>query len=96
MGSGLVRYACVVLMFLALLNARAFTPSEVKAIEKFQEDAYGSHVFPTLYTLQVAVFERSLVGPCIQHNLSFLLITPTESGLTTLPHTNVPGHMAGK
>lgn len=96
MGSGLLRYACVLLMSLALLNARAFTPGEIKAHEKFQQEAYGSSVFPTLRTLQTVVFEQSLTGPCIQHNLGFLLITPTESGLTALPSTNAPGRLVGK
>ena len=78
MGSGLVRFSCIVLAVLALLNARYFSPAEVKAMEKFQNDVYGSNFFPGLHTAQQVVFEKSLVGPWIRNNLSFLLITPTR------------------
>jgi len=78
MGSGLVRLSCILLAALALLNARYFSPTEVKAMEKFQDDVYGSNFFPTLHTVQSTVFDRSLTGPWIKQNLGFLLIKPTE------------------
>ncbi len=74
MGSGLVRYACILLVGLALLNARAFTPAELRAMEKYQVDTYGSALFPSLRNLQQLVFENSLTGACIKNNLNFLLI----------------------
>jgi len=77
MASGLVRFICMLLVALALLNARLFNPVEVKAMEAFQNDVYGSNFFPTLHTVQSTVFERSLLGPWIKDNLSFLLIKPT-------------------
>jgi uncharacterized membrane protein required for colicin V production len=77
MGSGLIRFTCIVLAVLALLNARYYTSQEVKAEEKFQNDVYGSHYFPTLQNIQSTVFERSFVGPWIKDNLAFLLIKPT-------------------
>jgi hypothetical protein len=78
MVSGMVQFGCMLLMVLALLNARAFTPAELKALEQYQEAAYGSAVFPNLHSFQAAVFERSLFGPWIQQDLGFLLIDPTE------------------
>jgi uncharacterized membrane protein required for colicin V production len=78
MGSGLVRLSCILLAALALLNARYFSPTEVRAMEKFQDDVYGSNFFPTLHTVQRTVFDRSLTGPWIKENLGFLLIKPTE------------------
>ena len=78
MGSGLVRFSCMLLAALALLNARYFSPAEVRAMEKFQDEVYGSNFFPTLHTLQSTVFERSLTGPWIKEHLSFLLIKPTQ------------------
>src|SRR5262249_16894205 len=77
MGSGLIRFACILLVVLAVLNARYYTVQEVKAEEKFQNDVYGSHFFPTLQNIQSTVFERSFTGPWIKENLSFLLIKPT-------------------
>jgi uncharacterized membrane protein required for colicin V production len=77
MVAGLLRFACVLVAALALLNARYFSPDEVKAMENFQNDVYGSNFFPTLHTVQAMVFERSLSGPFIKKNLELLLIKPT-------------------
>lgn len=79
MGAGLVRSSCILLTALALLNAEYFSPADVKDMERFQNDVYGSNFFPTLHTLQAYVFEKSLTGPWIKDNLSFMLITPTKS-----------------
>jgi uncharacterized membrane protein required for colicin V production len=78
MVAGLVRVSCMLVAGLALLNARYFSPKEVKAMENFQNDVYGSNFFPTLHTLQAGVFEHSLTGPWIRDNLGFLLIKQTE------------------
>jgi uncharacterized membrane protein required for colicin V production len=78
MGAGLVRYSCILLAALALLNARYFSPQEVKARAAFQNDVYGSEFFPGLQAAQATVFERSLFGPWIKENLSFLLIQSTK------------------
>jgi uncharacterized membrane protein required for colicin V production len=78
MGSGIVRLSCILLAFLALLNARYFSPMEVRAMQKFQDDVYGSNYFPTWHTAQEVVFERSMSGPWIRDHLGFLLIKPTQ------------------
>ena len=78
MGSGLVRASCILLAALALLNARYFSPTEVRALEKSTNEVYGSSFFPTLHGVQSAVFELSLTGPRIKEYLGFLLIKPTE------------------
>ena len=78
MGSGLVRFSCMLLVALALLNARYFSPTEVRAMQKFQDDVYGSDFFPTLHSVQQGVFEKSVTGPWIKQNLGFLLIKSTE------------------
>lgn len=78
MCSGVVRLSCMLLAFLALLNARYFSPMEVRAMEKFQDDLYGSNYFPTWHTAQEVVFEKSISGPWIREHLSFLLIKPTQ------------------
>lgn len=78
MGSGLVRLTCILLAALALLNARYFSPTEVRAMEKFQDDVYGSNFFPTLQSVQASVFDKSLTGPWIKAHLGFLFIKPTK------------------
>jgi hypothetical protein len=64
-------------MGLALLNARNFKQSEIRADIKYQNDVYGSTFFPKLYNIQSQVFKHSLTGPLIKDNLGFLLIKPT-------------------
>jgi uncharacterized membrane protein required for colicin V production len=77
MGSGLVRFTCMLLAALALLNARYFSPAEVRAMEARDIDIYGSDFFPGLHSLQATVFDKSLTGPWIKENLGFLLIKST-------------------
>jgi uncharacterized membrane protein required for colicin V production len=79
MASGAVRCACVLLAALALLNARYYSPAEAKAMERFQNDVYGSNYFPTWHSAQQTVFEKSFAGSMIKQHLSFLLIKPTEA-----------------
>jgi uncharacterized membrane protein required for colicin V production len=78
MGSGMIRFGCILLAALAILNARYFSPTEVRARQKFQDDVYGSNYFPGLDVAQITVFQTSLIGPWIRDNLGFLLIKPTK------------------
>ena len=84
MASGLVRYGCIALAGLALLNARYFSPTEVRASERFQNENYGSNLFPTWYTAQAMVFERSFCGQLIRQRCQVVLIRPTEAEDTSL------------
>jgi hypothetical protein len=77
MPAGMLRFGCIVLMLLALLNARLYSTAEVKAMTKFQNDNYGSNFFPTLSSVQDDVFTKSFVGKQVKEHLSFLLIKPT-------------------
>ena len=43
MPAGMLRFACIVLVFLALLNARYYTTAEVREMTKYQNDNYGSN-----------------------------------------------------
>lgn len=78
MGAGLVRFGCVLVAAMALLNARYFSPEEVRAMENFQNDVYGSNYFPTWHSAQEVVFDDSMAGGWIRDHLSFLLIQPTR------------------
>jgi len=77
MFAGLVRFACVLIMILAVLHSRYFTPAEIAADDKMQKEVYGSDFFPGLHALQLEVFENSLSGNFVQKQLAFLLIKPT-------------------
>ncbi len=79
MPSGLVRYACMVIFALALLNARHYTAAQIQDSNNYQERWYGAHFFPDLYTVQSQVFEKSFIGPYLRQYLGVLLIEPTAS-----------------
>lgn len=88
MPAGIIRFACITLTLLALLNARYYTTAEVKAAQKYQTENYGSNFFPTLSSLQDDVFLRSFLGKQIKEHLSFLLIKPTapiKTGVAPTP-----------
>src|SRR5260221_5263132 len=84
MCAGVVRYACIILVGMALLNARYYPQAEVRAHIKFQEDNYGSVYFPTFCAVQNQVFVDSFTGRATKNYLGMLLIRPTspeEKGL---------------
>jgi len=80
MGAGMLRFACVLVAALALLNARLYSDAEVRAMQRFQREMYGSNFFPTLSTLQKEVFEASWIGPQVKRYCQSLLIRPTPPG----------------
>ena len=80
MPAGMLRFACILIALLALLNARLYRTAEIKAMYKFQDENYGSQFFPTLSSLQADVFENSFTGPQIKKYMGFLLIKPTTPG----------------
>lgn len=77
MPAGMLRFICMLITGLAILNARLYSAQEIAAAQKFQKDNYGSEFFPGLRSLQATVFEDSIAGPPIRKYLGFLLITPT-------------------
>lgn len=80
MPAGMLRFACILVVLLALLNARHYHTAEIKDMQKFQNDNYGSEFFPTLSSIQIEVFEESFIGPQIKNYMGFLLIKPTFPG----------------
>ena len=79
MPAGMLRFACIVMVLLALLSARFYSTAEVKAQEKYDIENYGSSFFPRLYTVQDDVFKHSFVGKQVKEYLGFLLIKPTPA-----------------
>ncbi len=89
--AGLVRYVCLMLVALALLNAPYYSPNEIAAIQQYKLNnfAAGGHVkgmendtgdfIPSVYEVQDTVFKNSLIGSFIKHDLSMLLINSTAT-----------------
>jgi uncharacterized membrane protein required for colicin V production len=74
--SGIVRFACMLIFGLALLNARLFSQVEITERNQFVKQNFDADFFPSLFQVQDNVFKESLSGPVIQKNLDFLLIKP--------------------
>lgn len=74
--SGIVRFACMLIFGLALLNARLFSQVEIAERNKYVQQNYDADFFPALFQVQDNVFKESLSGPVIHKNLDFLLIKP--------------------
>jgi uncharacterized membrane protein required for colicin V production len=77
MMAGLVRFSCILIVGVSLLNARSYSSAEVSAYAKYQNDVYGSNFFPSLHEVQTQVFEKSILGPFFKNQLGFLLIEST-------------------
>jgi hypothetical protein len=89
--AGLVRYVCLILVALALLNAPYYSPNEIAAIQlyKLNNFAAGGHVkgmendtgdfIPSVYEVQDTVFKNSFIGAFIKQDLSVLLINSTAA-----------------
>jgi len=82
--AGMMKFTCIMFVLLAVLNSRYFSPAEVKAELKYQNEVYGSDFFPSLHAVQSQVFEKSFAGPWIKKQLSFMLIKPTAPETTQL------------
>jgi len=84
MMAGVYRYTCIILVAMAFLNARYYSPGEIRASASFQQDNFGDIRFPTLGEFQHTVFDKSFTGRLAQNYLYPVLIRPTapeEKGL---------------
>jgi uncharacterized membrane protein required for colicin V production len=98
--SGAIRFLCMVICALALLNAPVYTQAEIQAAKAYNnrwfgggESGYSGDFFPTLSELQKSIFKDSLTGPFLKDNLSVLLIS---TGKYVPPTGNAQGIYIGK
>jgi len=87
--SGMIRFACMLLAVLALLNAPVYTEQDIKKHEAYVKQWFGGglysgNYFPSMYTIQGQIFAKSYTGPYIKDYLGPLLIE------TTLPPAAAP------
>ena len=85
--SGTIRYGCILVFFLAVLNAPVYTAAEIQAQKAYNnrwfgggEAGYSGDYIPSIASIQEAVFRRSLVGPYIHSFLAPVLINPQQGG----------------
>ena len=79
--SGMIRYTCITIFFLALLNAPFYSSAEIVADKAFKNRWFGGGVkdfkgdfFPSVYDIQDDVFKKSFTGKSIKGLLEPILI----------------------
>ncbi len=77
--AGMIRFACMVLAVLALLNAPVYTAQDIKKHDAYVKrwfggGLYSGNYFPSINTIQEQVFTKSFTGPYIKDYLGPLLI----------------------
>jgi uncharacterized membrane protein required for colicin V production len=80
MMAGVARFACILLVALALLDSRVATPDELAKTEKFQKDNFSDIRFPTFGQFQQDVLFKSFSGDWIQNHLRQVLIASVNEG----------------
>jgi hypothetical protein len=80
MMAGLVRFACMIIVLIALMHSRVYTRAELAETEKFQKKSFEDIRFPTYGTIQHAVLAESYTGRLIQANLYPVLIASIPTG----------------
>ncbi|MEO5802355.1 MAG: CvpA family protein [Verrucomicrobiota bacterium] len=77
MFAGMIRFACVVLMVMALLNARLITDKERAETARMQTKNFEGISFPTFGSIQQSVLFESCSGQQVKKYLNFVLIEST-------------------
>src|SRR2546428_6002997 len=89
MTAGLVRFACITLFVMALLNAKQVSKAELDAKLKEQLDWAGSIYIPPFGSIQRAVFEESLTGRAVKQYLSAELINVDPAAGKGVAHEGI-------
>jgi uncharacterized membrane protein required for colicin V production len=77
-GSGILRWTCMLIFSLALLNSRFYSQQEIAERTAFVKQNYDSDFFPAIYQIQDYCFRNSMSGPYVTKGLSSLLIAPAN------------------
>jgi uncharacterized membrane protein required for colicin V production len=78
MVAGAIRYTCMLIAVLAILNAPFYSAADIQAQHAYQDKWYGSSFFPSVASVQQEVFKSSLLGSLIKKRASVLLIASTK------------------
>lgn len=72
--AGMIRFGCVILMVMALMNARLITAEERAATARYQRKNFETISFPTFGSIQQSILFESFAGKQVREHLNFLLI----------------------
>lgn len=77
--AGGIRFACYLVVALALLNAGALTPEQLAAQARMQRKMFEDISFPTFGSVQHNIFAGSASGKLVKKYLSHELIVATDA-----------------
>jgi hypothetical protein len=80
MMAGVVRFACIMLAAMALMNSKVKTAAELAQTEHFQADNFSGVRFPTYGQLQQDVLFKSFTGSFVETKMKAILIASVNSG----------------
>jgi uncharacterized membrane protein required for colicin V production len=78
MTSGIIRFACVLIALLAMMNSRIITKAEREATLKMQKANFEDVRFPTYGEVQNTILLESATGNFVRAYLAQFLITPVN------------------
>jgi uncharacterized membrane protein required for colicin V production len=94
MASGLIRYACIVFVALALLNAPHYTAADIAQTKAFNarwfgggQQGFSGDFFPTVQSVQAATFEKAFTGRYIKQYAGVMLINTAPADMKTASAT---------
>jgi hypothetical protein len=90
MTAGAIRFACMILAGLALMNSRVVTAEELASTEKFQKENFSDIRFPTFGQFQQDVLFRSFAGNWVRSNLKSVVMNPVAPPPPVKLETNAP------
>jgi uncharacterized membrane protein required for colicin V production len=85
MAAGLVRFACMFIVLVAIMHSYVYTQAELAETEKMQKKNFEDIRFPTYGSIQHAVLSESVSGRWISGTLSCVMITTAPSAKPTPP-----------
>jgi Colicin V production protein len=95
--SGIIRYVCILIFALALINAPYYSTADIQRIKAYNnrwygggESGYSGNFIPDMPTVQDNIFKDSFIGPYIKNYLDFLLIETGPSGANKQKSPSAP------
>ncbi len=85
MAAGAVRFACYIIVGMALLHARHVSADQLAADARMQQENFGDISFPTIGRIQQTVFKGSASGQFVKRYLEHELIVSTAADRNVRP-----------
>jgi hypothetical protein len=89
MTAGAVRFACITIFGLAILNAKPVDEAQLAKQLKEQNEVLGHVYFPPYGSIQKAIFKDSFTGSLVKQHLASQLITVNAKAGTGYAQSNI-------